>query len=865
MPPKTSGGGHAKGNDQGHKVHHHKEHKEKTPWLWLLPVVTILPWILTQLHYQLPAPQPPVDDAGLVQPSEEIVLKHIAGLENCGYRTVGTHEAVCGEQYVIGEARKIADRCAANGVLDCELDVQKGNGYHMFSIMDHDVLKVYAGITNVVLKIKAKNPPSGKSEGPDAVLLGAHIDSTLPSPGASDDGMGVGVMLDLARVLVDRNQPFDNSIIFMWNGGEETLQDGSHLYSTQHYTGKDVRAMINLESAGSMGGALLFQATSREMLEAFSHAPLPRGTVIAADVFSSGIIMSDTDFGQFEQYLNVSGLDMAVTGHSYFYHTRKDTLANIETGSAQHFTTNMIAIIDYLLGPGSPLHSSEPFHPPDVVYMSLYDRVFVQWSMATADVAYVALAAIGGTVCIANLRGDRLKVFGLGLLGGPLSMIVGVVTAVALAFLMIFIDAKLRWFSHEGLCVILYLPAAVFGQLGFQYLLSGLLSTAERAYMETASYFAQVATLLAYMLLLQAARIRSAYAFGIVAGILLIGAVGSQISFLLGRKSTSLPFFIAYVVPMSLLVVLGLEAYSTTLDIFVPLAGRMGRDAPSEIIISIISSAVGLALFPLNAPLFARLSRRGQKGLLLRLFLGVVMVTILYAGPWWSPYDSRHPKRVGIQYLYNHTSGDHVAHVAFMDAANPTHIINDFHERYGNGAELEHTVLTDYDSDWDTLYPVSTFLDTYRWKLPHVEFDWPKLGAETSRVQHDNGTATIHLKMNHTDLVWPAFAFEADLADWSFDFDPPHGLKRHHIKAATSVDVHFTELELVVNLKPEEKLNVHWSAIDLNQMVPGTAYARGPDMPASKWLLDMDHWARDKYDDSLELLMSGVVVGNIEV
>lgn len=89
--------------------------------------------------------------------------------------------------------------------------------------------------------------------------------------------------------------------------------------------------------------------------------------------------------------------------------------------------------------------------------------------------------------------------------------------------------------------------------------------------------------------------------------------------------------------------------------------------------------------------------------------------------------------------------------------------------------------------------------------------------------------------------------------------------------------MHFTELELVVNLKPEEKLNVHWSAIgefvtcarltlaDLNQMVPGTAYARGPDMPASKWLIDMDKWATEKYNDSLELLMSGVVVGNIEV
>ncbi len=45
-------------------------------------------------------------------------------------------------------------------------------------------------------------------------------------------------MLEVARVLVDRNEAFNGSIIFMWNGGEETLQDGSHLYSTQHETAK---------------------------------------------------------------------------------------------------------------------------------------------------------------------------------------------------------------------------------------------------------------------------------------------------------------------------------------------------------------------------------------------------------------------------------------------------------------------------------------------------------------------------------------------------------------------------------------------------------------------------------------------------
>lgn len=55
-----------------------------------------------------------------------------------------------------------------------------------FTIMDHDILKVYKGITNVILRIRAKSPPSVKRIEKDAVLLGSHIDSTLPAPGAAE-------------------------------------------------------------------------------------------------------------------------------------------------------------------------------------------------------------------------------------------------------------------------------------------------------------------------------------------------------------------------------------------------------------------------------------------------------------------------------------------------------------------------------------------------------------------------------------------------------------------------------------------------------------------------------------------------------
>jgi hypothetical protein len=59
----------------------------------------------------------------------------------------------------------------------------------------------------------------------------------------------------------------------------------------------------------------------------------------------SFVTLNSTDFRQFDQYLSVPGLDMAVVGHSYFYHTSKDTVDNIDPGVAQHFAENVLEIV----------------------------------------------------------------------------------------------------------------------------------------------------------------------------------------------------------------------------------------------------------------------------------------------------------------------------------------------------------------------------------------------------------------------------------------------------------------------------------------------------------------------------------------
>jgi Zn-dependent M28 family amino/carboxypeptidase len=62
------------------------------------------------------------------------------------------------------------------------------------------------------------------------------------------------------------------------------------LSDTMRYS---VRAVVNLEAMGTTKPPMLFQATSEEMIQAYSKVPHPFGTIIAADVFGSGVMLSE--------------------------------------------------------------------------------------------------------------------------------------------------------------------------------------------------------------------------------------------------------------------------------------------------------------------------------------------------------------------------------------------------------------------------------------------------------------------------------------------------------------------------------------------------------------------------------------------
>uniref|UniRef100_D8PVI5 Peptide hydrolase n=1 Tax=Schizophyllum commune (strain H4-8 / FGSC 9210) TaxID=578458 RepID=D8PVI5_SCHCM len=746
-------------------------------------------------------------DTGLPQISEARILDVARTLsEDIGYRSVGTEEHAQGDAWMVDQARAFKEECDAlvqsqGRALECEVWHQTGDGSHRFDIMGHRVYKTYRGLSNIIVRVS--NGTAASKE--HAVLVNSHLDSTLPSPGAADDALAVGVMLECMRVLLHTPgwEPA-HAIIFLFNNAEESLQDGSHLYSTQHETRDTVRAVINLEAAGTTGREILFQATSEQMIEAYSHVPRPFGTVFANDIFSSGIILSDTDFGQFEKYLGVTGLDMAVIGNSYLYHMRNDLIAYIQPGVAQNMGENALALLHYLASSESPI-TTLPEHPPrpTTVYFSHLGR-FWMYSFTTAKVgrclrqtrsrpsqtrSFLALQARG---CLAVVSAM------LGALIGP--------TLVAFTMRLV-LNRGLSWFANEYSPILLYGPAAFLGALVSQKFVPTLGADAEHTLFGSVALLQGVAALGIQLL-----GVGSGALFFLTGLPLLMGYVANAVVF---GKYISL---LTYAWGAAFTVYTGTLLIMPTLEVFVPLTGRMGHDAPADNVIAVIVGTLTAYASALVLPFVYRFEEsagpKRSTGFLRRARVFAALATVVSVAYFAarSPFDATHQKRVFMIHMENVTSGEHKLHIGGFDPAPDLEILARDIATALPAAAPETTFgavdMTPYNSDWNSIYPVSAFLSPYAVTMdvaegyvsPWVKEDAPVFYARAVRDERDEeaGTRALTLEMYHPGLIWSVIAFDAEVLSWDLDNDPPAGRTRHHIKEASFHGVDKWEVELVV-------------------------------------------------------------------
>ncbi len=83
------------------------------------------------------------------------------------------------------------------------------------------------------------------------MLVSAHYDSAIGSPGASDCASNVGIILELARTIIANPAlQLPAPIVFLMNGGEETLSQAANGFMKTSRFSKGLGAFINLESTG---------------------------------------------------------------------------------------------------------------------------------------------------------------------------------------------------------------------------------------------------------------------------------------------------------------------------------------------------------------------------------------------------------------------------------------------------------------------------------------------------------------------------------------------------------------------------------------------------------------------------------------
>ncbi|THU88630.1 hypothetical protein K435DRAFT_866100 [Dendrothele bispora CBS 962.96] len=878
--------------------------------LLLAPVLLGAPWIAHRQHSSLP--EPIVDLINpvtkLPQISEARILgvsKHLS--EDIGFRTPGTYEHALGDKWmyeqVVDFKKKCDEMIAESGrKLECEIWRQEGSGSHRFDMMGSRLYKNYVDLSNIVVRVS-----DGTAEGKEhAVLVNSHLDSTLPTPGAADDALAVGIMLECMRVLVETpGWSPRHAIVFLFNNAEESLQDGSHLFSTQHPVAPTIRAVVNLEAAGTTGRELLFQATSEQMIEAYSRVPRPFGTIIANDVFSSGIIMSDTDFRQFQQYLNVTGLDMAVVGNSYLYHMRKDLVENIQPGVAQHMGENTLAILQYLSSDPEVLPSlTGGYTKPTTVYYSLLGFFFL-YSFSTALKLHAALFVASVALATTLFSGSQPNIGGAGkdakkgkgkpngivstsseltakeLVRGAVAAILGFMGCLVGANVVAVIMAKvlgkgMSWFSNEYSALLLYGPPAVLGALISQLLVSPVQELAVYTSITLIqSFLALVVQLLgigsASLLFLSSASL-------FIALLINPGFSGSKIEISL----------VTYALGQSLPLITGTMAMLPVLEVFVPLTGRMGADVPADNLISTIVAAISALAVPLFLPFVHRF---GRSTLVKAVILfGIASVVPLAIFAVREPFDEMHQKRLFVLRTENITTGEHHLHLSTSDGAPGFQaLVHEIAKEFGSGPEEsenpealpEPIVMDRYNSDWDPMFPFSLFLTPYKvpltmdigytspWTAPGTKFS---ITAEEDLVDLSTGTRSLKLRVYHPGLIWTVIAFDAHVLKWNLDDNPPNEYTRHHVKEASFYGKDTWSIDLVVKIPNSGRAEdagilVNFIGLQEQGMWPGKRALledKGLDKNIGSTLLmfrDLDRWIEERTEGGIDAMLLGCVAG----
>lgn len=566
----------------------------------------LLTLIIGLIHSSLPEPLT-MDDLSAASDNSERFIganaeAYLKSLIKMGPRPVGSKEnEVMAPDFLRAEIMKIQKESnnmqfiyISDQVVSGSFYIKQNLGYASF----------YHNVQNIVVRLSSRQ--GGNSS---AVLVNCHYDSVPGSPGASDDAFHCAVMLELLRVLSQSKKPYLHDIIFLFNGAEESGLQASHGFTTQHKWAKDVKTFVNLEACGAGGKEVLFQTGPNcpWLVEIYANVvPHPHGTVMAEELFQSGVIPSDTDFRIFRDFAHIPGVDFAHSDNGFVYHTKFDNGKLVFGGSYQHTGDNLLALVPALAN--SPLLDSVDQSGGPMVYFDFLGMFFIHYSKIVGTVLNIFLTVLSFSTIVVQLFKTRKAIgqtsseiswtFGFAVSATLVGWIISILYIFLLTMLLNWANSTQSWYRSFYYQFGLYYCSTMFFCVTTPFLLNqkSKLSNLHQSIMNSlGTQFLWTVVLL----LGTTFGIRSTYLILIQ----VTPSVISNLGLLFCRNYRSRTWIGIQILQSLIPLIFGIRHTVMAMAVFIPITNRSGAVLNVELVIGILSALTCIIIVSYWVPL----------------------------------------------------------------------------------------------------------------------------------------------------------------------------------------------------------------------------------------------------------------------
>ena len=307
-------------------------------------------------------------------------------------------------------------------------------------------------LTNIVARLKG-------TSGGKAVLLVAHYDTVPSSPGASDNGSGVAMMLEILRAL-KAGSPFSHDVMFLFSDGEEIGLLGAKAFVYQHQWAKEIAVVLNFEARGNSGPSIMFETSPENgwLIRQFASAsPRPVASSLSHDIYK--LLPNTTDFAIFKE-AGFAGLEFAFINGINHYHTSDDTVAEVDRRSLQHQGASGLALTSHLADA-----NLENVRASDAIYFDLFSSTVIAYPASLALLFTGVIVLFFLAVITLGFRKRNLTVGGVAT--GSLAILLSMVTALIVVMLVHWVIGSWRGrvngaaASQDGFEMIVFAATAV--------------------------------------------------------------------------------------------------------------------------------------------------------------------------------------------------------------------------------------------------------------------------------------------------------------------------------------------------------------------------------------------------------------------